>query len=68
MSAKLWLVVITLLVLATSTTLAQNYVPDELEGWQRWVLKDKEYRDCPFYFHRSAAEREDFVCAWPGRL
>ena len=68
MSSKLWLVVITLLVLATGTTVAQNYVPDELEGWQRWVLKDKEYRDCPFYFHRGAAERDDFICAWPGRL
>ena len=53
MSSKLWLVV-TALVLATGATFAQNYVPDELEGWQRWVLKDKEYRDCPFYFHRGA--------------
>jgi hypothetical protein len=67
MSSKLWLVV-TALVLATGATFAQNYVPDELEGWQRWVLKDKEYRDCPFYFHRGATERGDFLCAWPGRL
>jgi hypothetical protein len=64
MSSKLWLVV-TALVLATGATFAQNYVPDELEGWQRWVLKD---RDCPFYFHRGATERGDFLCAWPGRL
>ena len=67
MSSKLWLVVAAL-VLATGTTFAQNYVPDELEGWQRWVLKDKEYRNCPFYFHRGATERGDFLCAWPGRL
>jgi hypothetical protein len=67
MSSKLWLVV-TALVLATCSTFAQDYVPDELEGWQRWVLKDKEYRGCPFYFNRGATERGDFLCAWPGRL
>ncbi len=47
---------------------AQEYVPDDLKDWQAWVLKDKEYRDCPFYFDRDANERSDFVCAWPGRL
>ena len=67
MSSKLWLFV-AMLVLVTSSSFAQNYVPEELEGWQRWVLKDKEYRDCPFYFDRGAAERGDFLCAWPGRL
>ena len=30
MSSKLWLVVVTALVLATGTAFAQNYVPDEL--------------------------------------
>jgi len=44
------------------------FVPDELQGWQRWVLQDKDYRNCPFYFNRGAAERGDFVCAWPGLL
>ena len=67
MSPKLWPVVAAL-VLATGATSAQNYVPEELEGWQQWVLKDKEYRDCPFYFHHGAAGRGDFLCAWPGRL
>ena len=59
---------LTILLLVTGAAFAQDYVPDELEGWQRWVLKDREYRDCPFYFDRGAAERRDFLCAWPGRL
>ncbi len=56
------------LLFATGAASAQNYVPDELEGWQQWVLKDKEYRECPFYFDRGAGERGDFLCAWPGQL
>lgn len=56
------------LLFAAGPVFAQDFVPDELEGWQRWVLKDKEFRDCPFYFSHGAAERSDFLCAWPGRL
>ena len=56
------------LLIVTAVTMAQDYVPEDLQGWQQWVLKDKEYRDCPFYFNRNAAERQDFVCAWPGQL
>lgn len=67
MLSKLRLFVLVLLV-AASAAFAQEYVPDDLDGWQRWVLKDKEYRDCPFYFNRGATERRDFLCAWPGRL
>ena len=44
------------------------YVPEELQGWQEWVLHGKDYRDCPFYFNADAAARGDFVCAWPGLL
>ena len=61
------LIVVSLL-LATASIAAQDYVPDELQDWQRWVLKDKEYHSCPFYFNRNAVARTDFVCAWPGRL
>jgi len=56
------------LMFAAGVSSAQDYVPDELEGWQTWVLKDREYRACPFYFDRGAAARGDYVCAWPGRL
>ena len=67
MSLMLRLIVLSLLF-TTATTGAQNYVPEDLRDWQQWVLKDKEYRDCPFYFNRNASERRDFVCAWPGLL
>jgi len=56
------------LLLPLGAQAADVFVPDELQGWQQWVLQDKEYRDCPFYFNRGAAERGDFVCAWPGLL
>ena len=46
----------------------QAYVPDPLQGWEQWVLKDKEYLRCPLLFDRAANDREHFVCAWPGRL
>lgn len=67
MSSMLRLIVVSLLFASVSVA-AQDYVPEELRGWQAWVLKDKEYRDCPFFFDRNAVERRDFVCAWPGRL
>ena len=44
------------------------YVPNELQDWQAWVLQDKEYRDCPFFFDRGTGGRDDFICAWPGLL
>ena len=56
------------LLLVASSAVARNYVPDELQGWQAWVLKDRDYLDCPFLFDRGATDRADFVCAWPGRL
>jgi hypothetical protein len=60
------LIIVSLLL--TSASAAEEYVPEELRDWQRWVLKDRGYRDCPFYFDRGAQQRDDFVCAWPGRL
>ena len=67
MTRKLRLFVLPLLFLM-GTTAAQDYVPDELQGWQQWVLKDREYRSCPFHFDRGATERNEFVCAWPETL
>ncbi len=67
MQNKFRLFVIALLILA-GPAVAQDYVPDELAGWQDWVLKDHEYRTCPFFFDRGATARGDFVCSWPGRL
>ena len=67
MFQTLRLFVVTLL-LVSGPVVAQDYVPDELEGWQQWVLKDKAYRKCSFYFDRKLTGQDDFLCAWPGRL
>ena len=57
------------LILLSSAAVSQEVVvPDELEGWQDWVLHDKEYRQCPFYFDRRASADTDFACRWPGTL
>ena len=56
------------LLLPLTAQSADVHVPDELQGWQDWVLHEREYRDCPFYFNGSAAAQGDFVCAWPGLL
>ncbi len=47
---------------------AETYVPEELRPWQEWVLKDKEYRRCPFYFDQTVDQASAFVCSWPGTL
>jgi hypothetical protein len=57
-----------LLLLPIAAQSADVHVPDELQDWQSWVLQDKEYRNCPFYFNRGATERSEFICAWPGTL
>ena len=67
MSSKLRLIVLSLFFL-TTVAVAQTHIPDELKDWERWVLKDREYINCPFYFDRSASQPADFVCAWPGRM
>ncbi len=56
------------LALAPALLFAQDYVPEELEGWQRWVIGDRDWLECPFYFDRGARDEGDFVCSWPGRL
>ena len=58
MSRKLRLFVLTLLFVMGAGS-AQDYVPAELADWQRWVLKDREYRDCPFYFNHCAHPPRD---------
>ena len=56
------------LLLPITAQSAEVFVPDELQGWQAWVLHDRDYRGCPFYFNASASAPGDFVCAWPGLL
>ena len=56
MSWKQRLILVWLLLPAAAQA-ADVFVPDELQGWQEWVLHDKDYRACPFYFNGSAAAR-----------
>ena len=56
------------LLLVTGPLCAQDYIPEELEGWQQWVLKDRAYRNCPFLYNAVPANPADFLCAWPGEL
>jgi hypothetical protein len=67
MSWKSRLILVCLLVPLAAQS-ADVHVPDELQGWEAWVLHDREYRDCPFWFNGRAAGEGDFVCAWPGLL
>ncbi len=56
------------LFLVSATAIAEVHVPDDLKDWQQWVLKDKEYRNCPFFFDQAADQANAFVCSWPGEL
>ncbi|MGI9222274.1 MAG: hypothetical protein ACR2QS_14690 [Woeseiaceae bacterium] len=56
------------LLLPAAASAQQVFIPDDLQGWEDWVLHDKEYRSCPMLFDRAANERGDFVCVWPGGL
>ncbi len=67
MSSKLRLATLCLFLVST-VSVAETYVPDDLKDWQQWVLKDKEYRHCPFFFDRAEARRDTFVCSWPGQM
>jgi len=56
------------LFLVSATAVAEIYVPDDLKDWQQWVLKDKEYRNCPFFFDRAVDQPDAFICSWPGEM
>jgi hypothetical protein len=70
MSSKIRQVLIwlTLLALPVAAYSQDVFVPDELQGWQEWVLHGHEHRDCPFYFNAQATNPANSICAWPGLL
>ena len=43
-------------------------MPATLKDWRAWVLKDLDYRSCPFLATQAPNAPEAFLCAWPGRL
>jgi|HubBroStandDraft_1064217.scaffolds.fasta_scaffold00560_26 hypothetical protein len=50
------------------SALPQSFIPKDLEGWQAWVLQDRPYLRCPFFANTDGAQKENRVCALPGRL
>ena len=47
---------------------AESSIPPGLKDWRAWVLKDLDYRACPFLANATPAQPDSFICAWPGRL
>jgi hypothetical protein len=43
-------------------------IPSLLKDWRTWVLKDLDYRACPFLATQTPGDASTYVCAWPGRL
>lgn len=50
------------------TTAVAAQTPAALRDWVPWVLKDLDYRACPFLANDKPDRAEAFVCIWPGRL
>ena len=50
------------------SALPQSFIPKDLEGWQAWVLQDRPYLRCPFFANTDGVQKENRVCALPGRL
>jgi hypothetical protein len=53
---------------AQPTTAVESPIPPALKDWRAWVLKDLDYRTCPFLASAAPSAADTFVCAWPGRL
>jgi hypothetical protein len=53
---------------AQTPTRDDSPIPPALKDWRPWVLKDLDYRSCPFLANSAPNEPADFICAWPGRL
>ncbi len=63
---------VALLVVLTSAASAQtppdNTLPPALKDWRAWVLKDQDYRACPFVGNQLPNSPGHFLCAWPSRM
>jgi hypothetical protein len=43
-------------------------LPNVLRDWRGWVLKDLDFRACPFLSTPMTEDAGGRICAWPGRL
>ncbi|MEZ5522881.1 MAG: hypothetical protein R3F08_15595, partial [Dokdonella sp.] len=62
------LIVLLGLLCCASAQAAAGAIPASLEAWRGWVMKDREYRECPLLAGASATNPGDFACLWPGTL
>ena len=66
--ALLGVLILLAAVRVSSAARSDVYVPDDLRPWLGWILHDREYLECPFYFDQGQSGRDVFICAWPGEL
>lgn len=57
-----------LLWLLPLSAFPQSFIPKDLDGWQAWVLQDLPFLRCPFLANTDGTQRDNRVCALPGRL
>ena len=55
-----------LLLAGTVARAAAPVVPEALKGWEAWVLRGEEWRECPFFATASPGERGAHACALAG--
>ncbi|NRA71376.1 MAG: hypothetical protein HRU24_10150 [Gammaproteobacteria bacterium] len=50
------------------TASAQSTVPDSLQPWVSWVLKEYPNHSCPAINQADFSNSDNHLCAWPGTL
>lgn len=63
-----WLLVCFVTGAFTPNTLAQSSVPESLQEWVPWVLKDQKGMQCPAINLNNYTNSNNRICAWPGEL
>jgi len=56
------------LALAAPVPPDESAIPSILRDWRGWVLKDLDFRTCPFLATQMQNDANGHICAWPGRL
>lgn len=59
---------LTFILLSTFSCFAEQSIPQQLKGWETWVLKGNEALGCPFINQTEYANTNNHICAWPSVL
>jgi hypothetical protein len=57
-----------MLFIFSSSSLADETIPEPLKSWIPWVLKDSEKLSCPFINQTNYGDQDNHLCAWSGVL